>query len=362
MTHDENLARLGDELGEGTGHHAGLDPCAPLGLLGPAAVEGKIVPVLDDGLIAAARERHLDREIRERIVFLKRASVLADAKGNRRVYARGVHDGANCVQDRELALLKPGEVLAFKEQKIPVALHFAAQRVKPCDPAGDSLIDLCIELRNRRVRQIAHELVVVINKNDRRDGARAQKLVAHIKHLRHVDKEDGRKAHGRLVVLRANVVSVDAVPARANQLVSGKLAAPFAQPPGRKAGDNSVQRLVLRAVGKTCDGVKAVVAPDDLALRQADDGHRKRRARVDGDPFCVSCALHVAHERVSAPDGEKTADHHHDDGHNQLAHREIILVKKRRGRRKGQHDQAVPEYAGLQQLCNMLVHTGARLL
>ena len=234
--------------------------------------------------------------------------------------------------------------------------------MKPCDPAGDSLIDLCIELRNRRVRQIAHELVVVINKNDRRDGARAQKLVAHIKHLRHVDKEDGRKAHGRLVVLRANVVSVDAVPARANQLVSGKLAAPFAQPPGRKAGDNSVQRLVLRAVGKTCDGVKAVVAPDDLALRQADDGHRKRRARVDGDPFCVSCALHVAHERVSAPDGEKTADHHHDDGHNQLAHREIILVKKRCGRRKGQHDQAVPENAGLQQLCNMLVHTGARLL
>ena len=362
MAHDEDLARLGDELGEGTGHHAGLDPRATLGLFGPAAVESKIVPVLDDGLIAAARERHFDREIRERIVFLKRASVLADAKRDRRVYACGIHDGADRVQDRELALLKPGEVLAFKEQKIPVALHFAAQRVKPCDPAGDSLVDLCVELRNRRVRQIAHELVVVINKDDCRDGARAQKLVAYIEHLRHVDKEDGRKTYGRLVVFRADIVSVDAVSARADQLVSGKLAAPFAQPPGRKAGDNSVQRLVLRAVGKTCDGVKAVVAPDDLTLRQPDDRHREGGARMDGDALCVSRALHVAHERVSAPDGEKTADHHHDDGHNQLAHREIILVKKRRGRRKGQHDQAVPEYAGLQQLCNMLVHTGARLL
>ena len=347
MAHDENLARLGDELGEGTGHHAGLDSCAPLGLLGPAAVEGKIVPVLDDGLIAAARECHFNRQIRERIVFLKRASVLADAKGDRRVYARGVHDGADCVQDRELALLKPGEVLAFKEQKITVALHLAAQRVKPCDPAGDSLVDLCIELRNRRVRQVAHELVVVINKNDRRDGARAQKLVAHIEHFRHVNKEDGCKTYGRLVVLRTDIVSVDAVSARANQLVSGKLAAPLAQPAGRKAGDNSVQRLVLRAVRKTCDGVKAVVAPDDLALRQADDGHREGGARMDGDALCVGRALHVAHESVSAPDGEKTADHHHDDGHNQLAHREIILVKKRRGRRKSQHDQAVPEYAGL---------------
>ena len=83
---------------------------------------------------------------------------------------------------------------------------------------------------------------------------------------------------------------------------------------------------------------------------------------MDRNALRVGRALHVAHERVSAPDGEKTADHHHDDGHNQLAHREIILVKKRRGRRKGQHDQAVPENARLQQLCNMLVHTGARLL
>ena len=68
---------------------------------------------------------------------------------------------------------------------------------------------------------------------------------------------------------------------------------------------------------------------------------------MDGDALCVSRALHVAHERVSAPDGEKAADHHRNDGHDQLAHREIILVKKRRGRRKGQHDQAVPENAGL---------------
>ena len=34
--------------------------------------------------------------------------------------------------------------LLIKEQKIPVALHFAAQRVKPSDPAGDGLVDLRI--------------------------------------------------------------------------------------------------------------------------------------------------------------------------------------------------------------------------
>ena len=173
MPHDEDLARLRNQFGQGTCDDSRFDSGATFGFLGSAAVEGEIVAVLDHSLIAAARKRHFNGQIGKRIVFLERASVLADAKRNGCIDARGICHGADGVENRELALLKPGKVLALEQKQIPVALDLAAERMQTRDPAGDGLVDLRVQLRDGRVRQIAHQLVIVIDENDRGDGARA---------------------------------------------------------------------------------------------------------------------------------------------------------------------------------------------
>ena len=80
MAHQEDLARLRDQLGERACHNAGLDLGVTLRFLRSAAVEGEVVPVLDDRLISAARKRHLNGEHGIIIVFLERGAVFSDAK------------------------------------------------------------------------------------------------------------------------------------------------------------------------------------------------------------------------------------------------------------------------------------------
>ena len=60
MAHDEHAARLCDELGKGRGHHTGFDLRAALRLLRAPAEEREVIAVLDDGLIAAAGQRHFN--------------------------------------------------------------------------------------------------------------------------------------------------------------------------------------------------------------------------------------------------------------------------------------------------------------
>ena len=146
VAHDKNLARLRNQLGQRARHHAGFYARMALGLLGAPAIEREIVAVFDDGLVAAARERHFNRQRGKRIVLFKRRAVLADAERDCRGDTRGICDLADAVENRELALLQPLQVLVFKDEQVPVALDFAAQRVQAVDPCADGLIDLRVEL------------------------------------------------------------------------------------------------------------------------------------------------------------------------------------------------------------------------
>ena len=63
VAHDEDLAGLRDELGQRSGHDAGFHARVPLGLLRASAVEREVIAVLDDGLIAAPGQGHVDGQI-----------------------------------------------------------------------------------------------------------------------------------------------------------------------------------------------------------------------------------------------------------------------------------------------------------
>ena len=79
MAHDEHAARLCDELGKGRGHHTGFDLRAALRLLGAPAEEREVIAVLDDGLIAAAGQRHFNGKGGKIVVLAEIHAVLADA-------------------------------------------------------------------------------------------------------------------------------------------------------------------------------------------------------------------------------------------------------------------------------------------
>lgn len=117
VSHEEDLAGLGDELGEGRGDDPRLDLGAPLGLLGAAAKEVEVIFILDDSLVAAAAQRHFDGEVGEAVVLLEGRAVLADADRQRSRHARGVGDGADVVENGELSLLEPGRSLASKMRR-----------------------------------------------------------------------------------------------------------------------------------------------------------------------------------------------------------------------------------------------------
>ena len=355
VAHDEDLAGLRDELGQRSGHDAGFHARMPLRFLRASAVEREVVAILDDGLIAAAGQRHLDGEHRKGIVFFKRRAVLADAERDRRGDAGGVLDGADGVQQREFPILKLLQILGFEDEQIAVALDLAADRVQPFCPRADGVVDLCVDLGDGGVRQVVRQFVVVVDEDDGYDRARAHELVADIEHLGHVSEKDGREHDGRRVVLRADIVAVYAVTAAIDGLVTGQLAPSLAEPRGREAGDDAIHRLIARRVGQTCDAVKAGVAPDDLVVRQTDDRHGERRPRVDGDAECVCCALDVVHQDVLAPDEANAADDEDRDRDHKLGPGEIILVEQGGRRRKGEQHEAVPDGAGLEHARNVFV-------
>ena len=79
VTHDEHLRRIADQLAERIGDYATLDLGAFFDLLAQTAEELEAVTVLDDGLIAAARERHVDGKTGVLVAFRERRPIPMDS-------------------------------------------------------------------------------------------------------------------------------------------------------------------------------------------------------------------------------------------------------------------------------------------
>ena len=129
VSHDEDLACVGNELAEGIGHHAGFDLCALFGGFRLAAVELEVEAVAHDDLVAAARERHFNREhgvLVERFVVVH---VLAHADGERCGHAVLSDDASHRVKHGEFALEQLLILLLGRDEHVAVAVEFAQQAV-----------------------------------------------------------------------------------------------------------------------------------------------------------------------------------------------------------------------------------------
>ena len=107
VSHDEHPAALADQLHQGIGRHTGAHLAAVIRFPVPSAVEIEVDPILDDRLIAATAQRHLDAQGGKVIAFLEALSVHAQADGNGGGQAGGIDDLVNVFQQGELVFLRP---------------------------------------------------------------------------------------------------------------------------------------------------------------------------------------------------------------------------------------------------------------
>ncbi len=153
----------GNELAEGVGHHAGFDLRALFGGLGLAAVEFKVKAVAHDDLVAAARERHFDREhgvLIERFVVIH---VLAHADRERCGDAVLSDDASHRVEHGEFTLKQLLILLLGRDEHVAVTIEFAQQAVRILEPCADLFVDGGEHRAARRLAASLHQLFVVVD-------------------------------------------------------------------------------------------------------------------------------------------------------------------------------------------------------
>ena len=81
VPHNHNLRRISNELNQGICHNARLDLGALFHFLGQSAEKVKVIAGLDDRLVTAPRQRHIQRHTCVAPVFLIAFALFADTDG-----------------------------------------------------------------------------------------------------------------------------------------------------------------------------------------------------------------------------------------------------------------------------------------
>ena len=144
MAHHKYLAALSDELGQGIGRNPGADLGAVVRFLGAAAVEGEIIPVLDDRLIPAPGQGHLNAERSKIIALFKADAVPSNSQGDGSGNPGGTDHLANFLQEVELVLNGHLQIPDLKHKEEPVSLQPPEQAVVSLCAAGNHLVELRI--------------------------------------------------------------------------------------------------------------------------------------------------------------------------------------------------------------------------
>ena len=262
VAHDEDLACVGNELAEGVGHHAGFDLRALFGGLGLAAVEFKVKAVAHDDLVAAARERHFDREhgvLIERFVVIH---VLAHADRERCGDAVLSDDASHRVKHGEFTLKQLLILLLGRDEHVAVTIEFAQQAVRILEPCADLFVDGGEHRAARRLAAGFHQLLVVVDHDDRDDGAAALVLLAQRVLLGHVRPvRCGKKALSAAAGGGMAQIAEHAEVAPAHHHRFGALAFTLEQPVCRKIGENIVDAVVKDILAHAGELHEAVIAP-----------------------------------------------------------------------------------------------------
>ena len=309
MTHDEHLRRIADQLAERIGDYAALDLGALFDLLAQTAEELEAVTVLDDGLIAAARERHVDGKTGVLVALRERLAVAADTDGKRRNNALMV------LKHRELFRRQLVQLGVLDDKDVLVAVIFSHDGARILDPRGQTPVDAGEDAGLLRVGRILDELLIVVD-GDHRNGRPARLgIIAQMNKFRAVDEME----HHHLTCARLDHAAEHMVDAASHAQLAREGGLALDEPARlerrRELGQTHVRRMCEMA-GHVREGL---VRPDDLSGRRERDNGRQRRFRDRRADFSA-LDLDIFHQIIHPlPPLRVAADRDHaqndDDGH-----------------------------------------------
>ena len=272
VAHDEHLGGVGHQSGQGVGH----DPAFYLGalfrLLGAAAIELESKLVADDGLIAAPGQGHVDGQVGKLEQLPIGLPVLAHADGQCGVDAAGVDHLMDGVQNVKLVFDKFGQILFIEDEEIALPLIAAEHTPRLGHPLVQAGVDLGHQGRALVLRQVFHQLVIVVQQQHGGHGAGGLILVPDEGELGHVHPI-GRGQKAAAAAPGAHQMAKDQKPAAAILHLGGALVFALHEPPGVEAGDEGGQLGVEQVLPLAGELEKAVVGPDDVVALRAEDDH-----------------------------------------------------------------------------------------
>ena len=354
VAHDEDPPGLHDQLRQGGGHDAGFDLCAALGGLVAAAEEGKVVTVLDDGLVAAAGQGHFDGQSGKIVILAEVHAVLADADGHGGSNACRVGGTAHGFQQGELVLGHASQILGFKEQQIAVAFQLAQKAAVAVCPLADLGVDLRVETGNDRVGQIVGQFVVVVYQNDGYHWTGTDILITDLQQLRQILQVD--HSHDTAGFFRGGKQGAgDMEPAAPIAQLVGTFGFSGSQPIGGEAGQNFKNALGREAVPDAGQLGEGLVVPDQLVLIELDQRHGEGNLAVRGAAHHLIGGLNVFMQRTAAAQVGPLVACQQEQGHNGLADGQVKLLQHQSGDAEQAHDHKVGSHAGLSQLSEFFI-------
>ena len=347
MAHDQHAAALTDQLHQGVGGHAGTDLAALLRFFIAAAVEIKIQPVLYHRLVTTAAQRHFDGQGGKPVALLKGLALYTQTEGDGCGQACRAGDCVDVLQNRELILDCPLQVLLFKNEQIAVSLQAAEQAVIALRPLGDGIVDLCIECRNCTLTQIFYQLFVVIHQYDRHHGTGTDILIPHLIELGQIC-EVQRRQLGLLLVICLNGRAVNAVAVLHQLYIEWILCFAGNQPLGVKARQNIGNVPFLHCVVKACQLQELVIGKDDAAVCHPYHNNRKGRPLPLHAVLLIQGFLHEGFQLFPAAGPLRQIQRDKYQPNRQLNACQRILLKQHRRPCKKQQKHKIDSHIGVQ--------------
>ena len=186
VAHDIYLLGVVDQLAQRVGHDPGLHLCPLLRGLAEPAVELEVYPVLHHGLIAAAAERHLQRQRGVLEQLVEAVLIPSHADGQRGGHALSGLHLPHLLQHVELAFGVAAVVLLLEHKQIPVAVVAQQQSAGARGPVVQLLLQRGQHRRALALGAGLHQLLVVVHHQDSHQRAGQLQRLAHLLTVRNV--------------------------------------------------------------------------------------------------------------------------------------------------------------------------------
>ena len=365
MSHDEHTGGVGDQGGQGVGHHAAFDLGALLRLLGAAAVELEGVLIADDRLVAAPGQGHIQRQVGKTEQLLEAVAVLADADGQAGIDAAGVDHGAHRVQHVELLLDELLQILLLKDEQIALTLIAAQQTAGARHPGVQTGVDFGQKVRPLVIRQVLHHQILVVV--DDEDGCHRPGCFIHVPdlaHFAHIHPVGGGYEAAAAAPGAGKLAKNQIPPAAEGDLV-GMGALALHDPAGLKAGDDRRQLALIELVAALLAGEleKTVVGPDDLAALRAEHEHGQRslgHGVLGGNIHAAGHVIQILADLPAAAASALPVIQRQRQNDHKLSPRHGQGITGHQSREENQHDKIDPQIA-LQKLIDFSVHANTLL-